>query len=406
MLILAASTFRTIGLVIALIVAGAFAIYVLVNVFSTGRKEIGSEIELAPNRKPYYDDEELETKKLDLSLAAGVGTLAIVSLALPLYWLGEPGRQEGYEALTERQFADRGGEAYEELCLRCHGAEGVGGEAEYVVLDEEGRFIASVNWTAPALNTILYRFTEEEVLHVLNFGRPQSPMPAWGTPGGGPLTSQQVEELIDWMARIQLTPEEIRGEVQQGLRTAVFDDAKAENPEPFDALEAISGDAEATVEAIEAAEAEVDAALDAYIANLATTDEAAYGELLFNNEAGAKSYGCARCHTAGASWNADEVLAANPSLEGLIEPVVPGGGGFGPSLLTVESQFESAESHAAFIWSGCMPNLQYGLYGVCEPSGQMPGFGAASTPLSESLGEGVLTQEQIDAIVAYERSLG
>ncbi len=406
MLILAASTQRTIGLVIALVVAGAFAVYVLVNVFSTGRKEIGSEIELAPNRKPYYGDEELETKKLDLSLAAGVGTLAIIAVALPLYWLGEPGRQEGYVNLTDRQFADRGGEAFEELCIQCHGAEGVGGEASYTILDEEGRFVATVNWTAPALNTILYRFTEEEILHVLNFGRPQSPMPAWGTPGGGPLTTQQVEELIDWMARIQLTPEEIRGEVQQGLRAAVFEDAEAENPEPFDALAALSTDPEATVEAIEEAQREVDATLDAYIADLAATDQVAYGELLYNNEAGAKTYGCARCHTAGASWNADGVLAANPSLEGLIDPEVPGGGGFGPSLLTVESQFESAASHSDFIWTGCMPNLQYGQNGVCEPSGQMPGFGAASTPLSESVGEGVLTREQIDAIVAYERSLG
>ena len=111
MLILAASSQRTIGLVIALTVAVGFAIYVLVNIFSTGKPEIGSEIELAPNRKPYLPDEELETRKLDLSLAAGVATLAIIALALPLYWLGEPGRQEGYANLTDRQFADRGGES-------------------------------------------------------------------------------------------------------------------------------------------------------------------------------------------------------------------------------------------------------------------------------------------------------
>ena len=110
MLTLAVSTQRTIGLVIALVVAAGFAIYVLVNIFSTGKDEIGSEIELAPTRKPYYDDEELETKKLDLSLAAGVGTLALIAVALPLYWLGEPGRQEGYVDFTDRVSADRGGE--------------------------------------------------------------------------------------------------------------------------------------------------------------------------------------------------------------------------------------------------------------------------------------------------------
>ena len=128
---------------------------------------------------------------------------------MPLYWLGEPGRQEGFDNLTNNQFASRGGEAYEELCAQCHGAAGVGGQAAYTVLDEQGRYIAGVNWTAPALNAILYRFTKTEVTHILNYGRPQSPMPAWGGPGGGPLTTQQIEELVAYLAEIQLTPEQM-----------------------------------------------------------------------------------------------------------------------------------------------------------------------------------------------------
>lgn len=438
MLILAASTQRTIGLVIALVVAAGFAIYVLVNVFSTGKDEIGSEIELAPNRKPYFDDEELETKKLDLSLAAGVGTLALIALALPLYWLGEPGRQEGYVNITDRISADRGGEAYEELCQQCHGAEAVGGAAAYTVLDADGRFVASVSWNAPALNTILYRFTEEEVQHVLDFGRPQSPMPAWGLPGGGPLTAQQVEELIDWIARIQLSPDEFTDEIASGLRQGVLDGVRADNPEPFAVLAAedttdaerdaaqaevdalynslddglgdllreaneVSGNADSTVEEIEAAQTAVTRALDAYVAGL---DPAAEGELLFNNSAAAGAYNCARCHTAGSSWDADGVLAQNPNLEGpgLILAEVPGGGGFGPSLIGVREAFSSGADQSSFISQGCSTNLQYGLNGVCEPSGQMPGFGFNSTDLAREHG-GLLTPEQIDAIVAYERSL-
>ncbi|MFV2038778.1 MAG: cytochrome c [Acidimicrobiales bacterium] len=406
MLILAASTQRTIGLVIALVVALAFAIYVLVNVFSTGKAEIGSEIELAPNRKPYYDDETLETKKLDLSLAAGAGTLAIIALALPLYWLGEPGRQDGYVELTSRQFADRGGEQYEELCAQCHGANGVGGSAAFTVLDEQGRFITSVSWTAPALDTVLYRFSEEEVLHVLNYGRPQSPMPAWGAPGGGPLTTQQVDELIDYLQRIQLPPEDVQAEVNAGLRSAVFEDARAADPEPFEVLETLSADADTDLDELEAAQAVADAAIDAYLAELATDDVVAYGELLFNNSAGAGAYGCARCHTAGSSWDANGALAANPSLEGLVKPEIPGGGGFGPSLTDERAQFDSVAGQAAFIDSGCEPNLQYGNNGVCEPSGQMPGFGGNASELSGEAGRGLLEPDQITAVVEYERSLG
>ncbi len=444
MLIYAASTQRTIGLVIALIVGVGAALYVLVNVFSTGKKEIGSEIELAPNRKPYYEDEELETKKLDLSLAAGVGTLAIIALALPLYWLGEPGRQEGYVAITDRISADRGGEAFEELCAQCHGAEGVGGAAGYTVLDEQGRFVASVSWTAPALNTILYRFDTDEVQHILDYGRPQSPMPAWGLPGGGPLTSQQVEELIDWIERIQLSPEEFTVEIQAGLRAGVLRQVQDANAAPFDtvadedstdadvaaaqeeitslynevipdagrglglgdllaAAAALAADSDASVEEISAAQADVDSAIDDYIAGLAPEAE---GELLFNNTAAGGSYNCARCHTAGSSWDADGVLFGNPNLEGpgLILPEVPGGGGFGPSLIGVAETFLSDRSQSDFVTQGCSPNLQYGLNGVCEPSGQMPGFGSSSTDYSREHG-GLLTPEQIDAIVAYERSL-
>ena len=419
MIIFAASTQRTIGLVIAVVVAAGFAIYVLFNL-RQGRKEIGAEIELAPNRKPYYDDDTLETKRLDIALAGGVATLIIIALALPLYWLGEPGRQKGFDEFTETVFASRGGEAYEELCAQCHGAGGVGGQAAYTVLDDDGRYIASVNWTAPALNNILYRFSIEEVTHILNYGRPQSPMPAWGAPGGGPLTSQQLETIVEYLSVIQLTPEQMEEEVQAGLRESVLKETRVQNPEAAeselqeaynvlfpglgDALAeqtAIQQDSEAAVEDIDAAKTTVERLLDDYLVLLATSNAEKYGEYLFNNPAGAGSYACARCHTAGSSWNANQVLQANPSLEGLIDPEVPGSGGFGPSLIGVASQFTSAFSQSQFISVGCEANLQYGMNGVCEPSGQMPGFGYNATDLEGSM----LSPEQIDAIVEYERAM-
>ena len=141
--------------------------------------------------------------------------------------------------------------------------------------------------------------------------------------------------------------------------------------------------------------------LDDYLVLLATSNAEKYGEYLFNNPAGAGSYACARCHTAGSSWNANQVLQANPSLEGLIDPEVPGSGGFGPSLVGVASQFTSAFSQSQFISVGCEANLQYGMNGVCEPSGQMPGFGYNATDLEGSM----LSPEQIDAIVEYERAM-
>ena len=419
MIILAASTQRTIGLVIAITVATVFAVYVLFNL-SKGRKEIGAEIELAPNRKPYFDDDTLETRRLDLALAGGVAMLIIIALALPLYWLGEPGRMQGFDEFTESQFASRGGEAYEELCAQCHGAGGVGGQAAYTVLDEQGRYIASVNWTAPALNNILYRFSIDEVTHILNYGRPQSPMPAWGAPGGGPLTSQQLETIVEYLSVIQLTPEQMADEVQMGLRESVLKEVRDQYPEASESelqntlnllyaglgnaiveQSAIQQDPDADIEDIEEANTAVEQLLDDYLIELATTNAQKYGEYLFNNPAGAGSYACARCHTAGSSWNANEILEANSSLVGLIESEISGNGGFGPSLIGVESQFTSASSQSQFISQGCEANLQYGMNGVCEPSGQMPGFGHNATDLEGSM----LSLDQIDAIVEYERAL-
>ena len=40
---------------------------------------------------------------------------------------------------------------------------------------------------------------------ILVYGRPGTPMPAWGTEGGGPLTTQQIDELIAYIGSIQLT---------------------------------------------------------------------------------------------------------------------------------------------------------------------------------------------------------
>ena len=151
MIIYAASTQRTIGLTLAIIVAAGFALYVLINI-RTGRKEIGAEVELAPNRKKYFDDEILETRRLDIALTAGVAVLIIIALCLPLYWLGEPGRQEGYENLTGNQFASRGGEAYEELCAQCHGAAGVGGQAAFRLSDVEVSKIG--RWNITRINAV------------------------------------------------------------------------------------------------------------------------------------------------------------------------------------------------------------------------------------------------------------
>ena len=58
--------------------------------------EVGSEIELAANRKPYYDDEELEGQRLERVQLVGVLLLVVIVIGLPALLAaraGPPGRR-------------------------------------------------------------------------------------------------------------------------------------------------------------------------------------------------------------------------------------------------------------------------------------------------------------------------
>ncbi|MBT7133362.1 MAG: c-type cytochrome, partial [Actinobacteria bacterium] len=219
-LILAASTQRSIGWVLATIVVVGFAVYLLFS-FRIGKQELGSEIDTAANRVPHYDDDELETRRLDSHLGWSLVTLAAVSMILPLYWLMEPARQENAAETWVSRFESRGGQEFEAACSSCHGPGGVGGVAAFTLVDSDGGFVAQVDWKAPALTTVLSRYDESEVEFILNYGRPGTPMPAWGLPGGGPLTEQQIHQLVVYLRSIQLDQDEATAEIASGIETGV-----------------------------------------------------------------------------------------------------------------------------------------------------------------------------------------
>src|SRR4051794_32465944 len=154
------SAATAIGWTIAVIAILGFVVAIAINM-RRGKAEVGSEITLAPNRKPYLSDEELEGKKLDRTLGAGLVMLAMISLALPLYWLYEPARQEGAVKQFEEESIHYGEIIYttKAQCASCHGPEGVGGAKETPILNERGEFVSMVSWQAPALNNVLYRYS-------------------------------------------------------------------------------------------------------------------------------------------------------------------------------------------------------------------------------------------------------
>jgi mono/diheme cytochrome c family protein len=375
---------RTIGFVLAGLLILAFAVAVLVNM-RKGRKEVGSEIELAPNRKPGMPDDELETTKLDRTLGLGLVTLVVIAVALPLYWLAEPGRQEDAVNGFEEVFISRGEELYVEgvNCAACHGPEGVGGVASYTITDPStGDFVDQVDWNAPALNTVMYRYTPEQVKFVLNYGRNNTPMPAWGAPGGGPLTDQQLDDIVYYLTSIQLPAEEWAEMVREELDEVCGADPDDEERRCTKVDPSAPG-------------------ADQPGAPITWRTE---GEALFNlgyySKFAAGAASCARCHTAGWSYG-----DADPS----------GVGNLGPSLLEGRSivQFPTAAQQEDFV--SAYPDLgtAYGRGGIS--SGKMGSFGTNPNaeeertevpfiPMLEA-SQVMLTPEQIAAVVAYERSL-
>ncbi len=293
------------------------------------------------NLTEYYDDPTLEGPKLERFLGAAVLFSAVLAASLPVYWLLEPSRQSGMDSDFLADSVERGKERFareavpgSEIlpleCARCHGDTAEGGAATFVhTPDEPGEVTTTVQWAAPSLDDVLLRFTPDEVAQIITYGRPGTPMPAWGLAGGGPLPKQPVDDLVNYLQSIQIKP----------------DAAKKRSAERLEALKQ---------------------------QNPGISD----GEGLFN-------INCARCHTKGYSYG---------------QPKVPGGGGaFGPNLTGgVElRQFpevaDGLKKHIEFVTTGSDFQKQYGLQGI--GSGRMPGFG------------GILTTEQIEKIVAYERGL-
>jgi hypothetical protein len=282
----------------------------------------------------------------------------------------------------------------------------VGGVTSYVLTTADGEFIDQVEWNVPALNTVLLRYSEEEVNFIITYGRGSTPMPAWGVEGGGAMTTQMVDNIIEYLESIQLSEPDVRAEVHEGLVDSyvegVVDEAIADDvrlaSELLDAEERAAIETEITDSVTPDATAEVEAHLEEneYDYDLdGVWSKVELGEAMFNLEAAAGTYSCARCHTKGWSYG---------------EPEIPGGGFLGPNLTggSEVRQFPSFDQHVAFVTEGSQRGAAYGQGGL-SGGGMMPGFGFNPNAEDEnarlSPEQFMYTAAQIEAVVEYERGL-
>ncbi|HVL26922.1 MAG TPA: cytochrome c [Acidimicrobiales bacterium] len=311
--LLAAISQRRVAAIVVLLLLLGWVIYLI----STARRTYvpGSEMEVAPNRKPYYSDEVLEGPRLTRFLWWAFACLAILAVGLPAYWMREPFRQAGAgfdrgTAYFHEEAIKRGKELYETFpgdpptprephfgCDACHGREGVGGVASYTITDPTNPDnIQQVQWVAPRLDTVMLRYRPEEVRTILIYGRPNTPMPAWGVDGGGPMNDQQINDLIAYLTHLTRNAREVQAEHLERYGT--------DGQQLYDAF-------------------------------------------------------CARCHTQGFTYG---------------EPGLPGGGAFGPALTAGATlrQFPTPELHYQWIAETAEFGDAYGVRGVS--SGRMPFF--------------------------------
>lgn len=263
-----------IGVVLLLVIAGV--IYAVL-------KDRRSRSPIPANLKPYLDDDQLETSHLERVLTWAVWSLIVVAFLMGYYFFTEPARQaHAFEEFNTQRIAkgaqvygpttDKNGHAVPGAagCVACHGPDLSGGSTAYTPLDPRTGAPAKqpVTWLAPALNTTFLQYNEDQIRTIITYGRPNTPMPAWGVEGGGPLSEQQIADVLLYIQSKQLSPDAAKKVSNEKL-----DIAKKAHPEDSEA------------------------------------------QALFN-------VNCARCHTIGWSFS-------TPAEQALLPP---GTGGFGPSL--------------------------------------------------------------------------
>jgi mono/diheme cytochrome c family protein len=452
----------------------ALIIYLIWAVLLPRRRGQRDEDEQTPaNLTPFYGDEDLEGRRLERVQGWALLFATVIAIALPIYWLREPQRQHESKNYFDKNSAHRGAvlfarpgtpeydAATSKQCANCHGDEGEGGVATARI---QG---IPVSWKAPPLNTELLRFTQDpkcgttaadattvcEVSDIIRYGRPGTPMQGWGVAGGGPLNDQSINDLVNFIRSIQLTPAKSQAQV-----TAALQQARASSgpcPEfmscPAIAVstaeqalkgdqDTLNGELKSTAKAIglppSAPQSQISSECKGIIASIPSdplkieptqkaqgtacakfladekkveSDQATLdwtkewqarranvsdGQLLFE-------LNCARCHTQG--WSVFDPTKpptpANPDSVNVLGLQGGGGGNGGGTGFNLRDGGEARrfgsdgaggwQQQYDFVAQGSMPFKAYGNLGI--GSGRMPGFGQMLTP------------EQLGMIISYER---
>ena len=137
-------------------------------------------------RPPAPFEPEWLQRSLDRYYSWGLVFMAVLIVGFPLYRLREPALR--HHALQEQQrtYARLGAQLFANNCAECHGPRGTGG-------------------SGPTLNSKQFlTTTSDDQMHVLVAGGVSgTSMPAWSLDFGGPLTDEQVRQVVTYLRSLE-----------------------------------------------------------------------------------------------------------------------------------------------------------------------------------------------------------
>lgn len=205
-------------LLIALTVAGLALVAFFGGVlWVTLRRRPERPPEIPAAMKPGPADEVLERSLFERLLGWNVLFVAFFALWLPVLWLLEPSQNVADELdLVERSVA-RGRQWFLPSgpenpfgygCANCHGVNAEGGTTRFNTPDGE----VIPNYPVPPLVNVCggpntghpqIKSIEDIRTTIMEGRQPETPMPSWSVRFAGPMSDQQIEDLIRYLVSIQ-----------------------------------------------------------------------------------------------------------------------------------------------------------------------------------------------------------
>jgi mono/diheme cytochrome c family protein len=215
---LAATDNRVTTAIIVSVAIVAFFGFLVVTAVGGPRRRKG---EVPAGFRPGPSDTELERSVLDRYIGWGAVSIVFMAVFLPVYWLREPTRLSLKENQFLRESVVRGEEIFGPAgssltalgCAECHGNEGAGGQRTFTMVDRRTGQPREVPYAEPPLRLAVARYTAagrspEDIKQLLRDaierGRPGTPMPTWGLTFGGPLNSQAIDDLMNYITSVQV----------------------------------------------------------------------------------------------------------------------------------------------------------------------------------------------------------